>query len=74
MLINMSHVKNVAVAQLRITAAEKSDSEIVCLVDDDPAVLTSLERLLRPTDFQCALLTSQRVFLGTFRHIRSPVQ
>jgi FixJ family two-component response regulator len=28
------------------TAIEKSDAEIVCLVDDDPGVLKSIERLL----------------------------
>ena len=42
----MCHVENEAVAQLRITPAGKSHSEIVCLVDDDPAALKSLKRLL----------------------------
>ena len=38
----MSNLKNGAAAQLRITPAGKSHSEIVCLIDDDLAVRTSL--------------------------------
>ena len=38
----MSYFKNGAAAQLRITPAEKSHSEIVCLIDGDLAVRTSL--------------------------------
>jgi FixJ family two-component response regulator len=45
-----------------MTLTEKSDAEIVCLVDDDPGVVKSIERLLasdgfsvrgfsKPTDF-----------------------
>jgi len=36
------HIENEASAQMRMTPSEKSYSEIVCLVDDDPAVLKSL--------------------------------
>jgi PleD family two-component response regulator len=60
----MSHVKNVAVAQLRITPAGKLDSEIVCLVDDDPAALKSLERLLASDGFSVRSFNKPKSFLA----------
>jgi FixJ family two-component response regulator len=45
-LLDPSHLGKWAIAQLRMTPVEKSDAEIVCLVDDDLSVLKSIERLL----------------------------
>src|ERR1700730_14504345 len=45
-MIATSHIKNEAFAQMRMTPSEKSSSEIVCLVDDDPHVLRSTGLLL----------------------------
>jgi hypothetical protein len=50
-----------AVAQLCMMPIEKSDTEIVFLVDN------------APTDLECSLLRSQGFFLRMFRR-RSPVQ
>ena len=47
----MSLLENDAVAQLRATPVEKSDTEIVCLVDDDPLVLRSTGLLLASDGF-----------------------
>jgi len=68
----MCHVENVAVAQLRITPAGKSDSEIVCLVDGDPAALKSLERLLASDGFSVRSFNKPKSFLA---HVQAhPVQ
>jgi FixJ family two-component response regulator len=45
-MIATSHIENRAFAQLRMAPSEKSSSEIVCLVDDDPMVLRSTGLLL----------------------------
>ncbi len=45
-MIATSDIENRAVEQTRMTPVEKSDTEIVCLVDDDPMVLRSTGRLL----------------------------
>jgi len=50
-MIATSHIENGAVAQMRMTPVEKSDTEIVCLVDDDPSVLRSTGRLLASDGF-----------------------
>ena len=50
-MIATSHIENRAVAQMRMTPVEKSDTEIVCLVDDDPSVLRSTGRLLASDGF-----------------------
>jgi response regulator RpfG family c-di-GMP phosphodiesterase len=63
----MCHVENVAVAQLRITPAGKSDSEIVCLVDDDPAALKSLEQLLASDGFSVRSFNKSKSFLSHFQ-------
>jgi FixJ family two-component response regulator len=60
----MSHLENRADAQLRVTSVEESDAEIVCLVDDDPAVLTSLERLLRSYGFSVRSFSKPKSFLA----------
>ena len=43
----MGPISEGAIAQFDMTSGEKSDAEIVCLVDDDLSVLKSIERLLR---------------------------
>ena len=70
----MSHVENVAVAQLRITPAEKSDSEIVCSVDDNPAALKSLERLLASDGFSVRSFNKPKSFLAHVQAHPVPVQ
>ena len=50
-MIATSHIKNEAFAQMRMTPSEKSSSEIVCLVDDDPMVLRSTGLLLASDGF-----------------------
>ena len=50
-MITTSHIEIGAVAQRRTTPSEKSSSEIVCLVDDDPMVLRSTGRLLASDGF-----------------------
>jgi FixJ family two-component response regulator len=47
-----------------MTPVEKSDAEIVCVVDDDPAVLTSLERLLRSYGFSVRSFSKPKSFLA----------
>jgi two-component system response regulator FixJ len=50
-MIATSHIKNEAFPQMRVTLSEKSSSEIVCLVDDDPLVLRSASLLLASDGF-----------------------
>jgi len=50
-MIATSHIENEAFAQMRMTPNEKSSSEIVCLVDDDPLVLRSTGLLLASDGF-----------------------
>ena len=50
-MIATSHIENEAFAQMRMTPNEKSFSEIVCLVDDDPLVLRSTGLLLASDGF-----------------------
>jgi FixJ family two-component response regulator len=51
-MITTSHVENGAVARMRLRPpSEKSSSEIVCLVDDDPLVLRSTGLLLASDGF-----------------------
>jgi len=50
-MLAMSHIENKPVAQMRMTPVEKSDTEIVCLVDDDPLVLRSTGLLLASEGF-----------------------
>lgn len=60
----MSHLKNGVPAQLRITPAGKSDSEIVCLVDDNPTTLKSLKRLLVSDGFSVRSFNKPKSFLA----------
>jgi two-component system response regulator FixJ len=50
-MIATSHIENRAGVQMRMTPSEKSSSEIVCLVDDDPLVLRSTGLLLASDGF-----------------------
>jgi FixJ family two-component response regulator len=50
-MIATSHIEKEAFAQMRMTPNEKSSSEIVCLVDDDPLVLRSTGLLLASDGF-----------------------
>ncbi len=63
-LLDMSNLENEADAQVRMTPIEKSDTEVVCLVDDDPAVLTSLERLLASGGFSVRSFNKPKSFLA----------
>jgi FixJ family two-component response regulator len=47
-----------------MTPVEKSDAEIVCLVDDDPAFLKSLERLLASDGFSVRSFNKPKSFLA----------
>src|SRR6266567_7157096 len=47
----MTHIENEADAPMPMTPAERSSSEIVCLVDDDPLVLRSTGLLLASEGF-----------------------
>src|ERR1700704_1906522 len=47
-----------------MTPVEKSAAEIVCLVDDDPAVLKSLERLLVSHGFSVRSFNKPNSFLA----------
>jgi two-component system, LuxR family, response regulator FixJ len=51
-----------------MTAVEKSDTKIVCLVDDDLAVLKSIERLLASDGFSVRVFNKPRDFLT---HVRT---
>jgi two-component system, LuxR family, response regulator FixJ len=50
-MLAMPDIENRAEARMRITPSEKSSSEIVCLVDDDPLVLRSTGLLLASEGF-----------------------
>lgn len=46
-----------------MTAVEKSDAEVVCLVDDDPSVLRSIARLLASDGFSVRAFNKPKEFL-----------
>ena len=46
-----------------MTSSEKSDAEIVCLVDDDLSVLKSIERLLASDGFSVRAFNKPKEFL-----------
>jgi FixJ family two-component response regulator len=46
-----------------MTSTEKSDTEIVCLVDDDLSVLKSIERLLASDGFSVCAFNKPKEFL-----------
>jgi two-component system response regulator FixJ len=48
---------------IRMTSSEKSDAEIVCLVDDDLSVLKSIERLLASDGFSVRTFNKPKEFL-----------
>src|SRR5260370_42709618 len=50
-MIATSQIENRAVAQMGMMPTEEPSSEIVCLVDDDPLVLTSTGLLLASDGF-----------------------
>src|SRR5260370_40495394 len=47
-----------------MTPVEESDAEIVCLVDDDPAVLKSIGRLLASDGFSVCAFNKPKKFLA----------
>jgi FixJ family two-component response regulator len=47
-----------------MTSREKSDAEIVCLVDDDPSVLRSIGRLLASDGFSARAFNKPQEFLA----------
>jgi FixJ family two-component response regulator len=47
-----------------MTSSEKSDTEIVCLVDDDLSVLKSIERLLASDGFSVCAFNKPKEFLS----------
>jgi FixJ family two-component response regulator len=46
-----------------MTSSEKSDTEIICLVDDDLSVLKSIERLLASDGFSVCAFNKPKEFL-----------
>src|SRR5207237_10754043 len=46
-----------------MTSSEKSDTQIVCLVDDDPSVLKSIERLLASDGLSVRAFNKPKEFL-----------
>ena len=50
--------------RLSMIALEKSDAEIVCLVDDDPSVLKSIGRLLASDGFSVRAFNKPKEFLA----------
>jgi FixJ family two-component response regulator len=46
-----------------MTSSEKSDTQIVCLVDDDPSVLKSIARLLASDGFSVRAFNKPQEFL-----------
>jgi FixJ family two-component response regulator len=46
-----------------MTSSEKSDTQIVCLVDDDPSVLKSIARLLASDGFSVRAFNKPKEFL-----------
>jgi len=46
-----------------MTSSEKSDTEIVCLVDDDLSILKSIERLLASDGFSVRAFNKPKEFL-----------
>src|SRR5213595_3061347 len=47
-----------------MTSSEKSDTEIVCLVDDDLSILKSIERLLASDGFSVCAFNKPKEFLA----------
>jgi two-component system response regulator FixJ len=56
-----------------MTPMEKSDAEIVCLVDDDPAVLKSIERLLASDGFSVMAFNKPNDFVTHVQEHAVPV-
>ena len=56
-----------------MTSSEKSDAEIVCLVDDDPSVLKSIERLLASDGLSVRGFNKPKEFLSHVQAHSVPV-
>jgi FixJ family two-component response regulator len=56
--------ENRAVAQFPTTPLEKSETKIVCVVDDNPAVLKSIEQLLASHGFSVRSFDKPKSFLA----------
>ena len=63
-MIAASHIENGAVGQMRMTPSEKPSSETVCIVDDDPAVLKAIGRLLASDGFSVRTFNKPEDFLA----------
>ena len=50
-----------------MTSSEKSDTEIICLVDDDLSILKSIERLLASDGFSVCAFNKPKEFLTYVR-------
>src|SRR4051794_35409204 len=62
-----------AIAQDDMTADEKPDAEIVCLVDDDISVLKSIERLLTSDGLSVRGFNKPKEFLSHVQNHPVPV-
>jgi len=63
-MITASHIENEVFPQMRMTPSEKSSSEIVCLVDDDPLVLRSTGLLLASDGFDVRRFDNGQDFIA----------
>ena len=59
--------------EICMTSSEKSDAEIVCLVDDDLSVLKSIERLLASDGLSVRGFSKPKEFLSHVRAHSVPV-
>jgi FixJ family two-component response regulator len=63
-MIPTSQIENGAVAQMRITPSEERSPKVVCLVDDDPMVLRSTDRLLVSNGFAVRSFNKGKDFIA----------
>src|SRR5947199_10349549 len=69
----MSNLENRADAELHMTPVKNPDTKIVCLVDNDPLVLKSLERLLASYGFSVRSFSEAKSFLAYVQAHQVPV-
>jgi len=72
LLLDASHLGNGGRA-ICMTSGEKSDAEIVCLVDDDPSVLKSIQRLLLSDGLAVRSFNKPKEFLSHVQTHSVPV-
>ena len=63
-MIPTYHIKNRLVARMRITPSEEPSPKVVCLVDDDPIVLRSTDRLLVSNGFAVRSFNNGKDFIA----------